>query len=74
MNKSGRPKKDELQLRSEYLEVRLGRDEKRAFQEAATISGLALSSWVRERLRRIAAQELSDANMPIAFRNGGLNA
>lgn len=44
--------------REEYLEVRLTVEEKQAFKEAAELAGIGLSTWVRERLRRLARQEL----------------
>jgi uncharacterized protein (DUF1778 family) len=53
--------------KSEYLEIRLGPAEKQAFKDAADLSGLAVSAWVRERLRRIATKELQDASRPVAF-------
>lgn len=46
--------------REEYLEVRLTIEEKQAFKEAAELAGIGLSTWVRERLRRLARQELGD--------------
>jgi hypothetical protein len=54
--------------REELLQVRVADDEKEAFEEAASLSGLALSAWVRERLRQVAIRELEDASRPIAFR------
>jgi uncharacterized protein (DUF1778 family) len=53
--------------KGEYLEVRLDADEKQAFQDAATLAGMAVSVWVRERLRRAARKELEDAEKPVAF-------
>jgi len=68
MRGPGRPKKPPEQRRSESLEVRLDFQEKSAFREAAAIAGLALSAWVRERLRRVAAEELAEADLPVPFR------
>jgi hypothetical protein len=53
--------------REELLQVRVAGTEKEAFEQAADLSGLALSAWVRERLRSIAARELQAASRPIAF-------
>jgi uncharacterized protein (DUF1778 family) len=53
--------------RTDRLELRLEEAEKRAFQKAAEYAGIALSSWVRERLRRAAVRELEEAAIPIAF-------
>ena len=65
--KRGRPSKSPDELRSEDLLVKLQADEKTAFKDAAQIAGIPLSVWVRERLRRIAINELEEAAHPIAF-------
>ncbi len=66
MNKNlGRPKKT-LPL-SESLEIRVEHREKEAFKEAATLAGIPLSMWARERLRRATVRELEEASRPIAF-------
>jgi hypothetical protein len=53
--------------REGLLQVRVGDGEKQAFEDAANLSGLALSAWVRERLRQNALKELEAANRPIPF-------
>ena len=53
--------------KTDTLKLRLSAQEKEAFQEAAKLSGIALSAWIRERLRRIATRELEDAGREIAF-------
>jgi len=53
--------------KSEMLRLRLEPDEKQAFDEAARYSGLALSAWVRERLRRSARIELTEAGREVRF-------
>ena len=53
--------------KAELLQVRVDDAEKEAFAEAASLAGLALSAWVRERLRMTAARELEAASRPIAF-------
>ena len=53
--------------KSESIRIRLDIDEKEAFQRAAHLSGLALSTWIRERLRRSARIELEDAGEKISF-------
>jgi uncharacterized protein (DUF1778 family) len=65
--KGGRPPKNPNELRNEDLLVKLQADEKKAFKEAAALAGVPLSSWVRERLRRVAIRELEEAARPIAF-------
>jgi predicted HicB family RNase H-like nuclease len=62
----GRPPKED-QLRNESLLVRVEPDEKEAFKDAASLSGISLSSWVRERLRRVAIRELEEAARPVPF-------
>jgi uncharacterized protein (DUF1778 family) len=53
--------------RTERLEIRVDYDEKAAFKSAAELAGVPLSSWVRERLRRMARTELEDADLPVPF-------
>jgi len=65
--KRGRPPKDADKRRNEALLVRLEGPEKEAFRKAAELAGVPLSSWVRERLRQIAARELQKAARPVAF-------
>jgi hypothetical protein len=59
-------------MKNEIFKVRLTDLEKRGFQEAAELSGLPLSAWVRERLRRAARVELEDAGKDIPFVRAGL--
>jgi uncharacterized protein (DUF1778 family) len=66
-SKRGRPPVDPQKAKAEYLEVRLEVAEKQAFKDAADLAGLALSAWVRERLRRIAREELEESDRPVAF-------
>lgn len=66
-NRRGRPSKGSDQAKADYLEVRLEVAAKKAFREAAKLSGLALSEWVRQRLRRAARTELEDAGRQVAF-------
>jgi uncharacterized protein (DUF1778 family) len=53
--------------RTERMEFRLEPDEKTAFQAAADLAGVPLSSWVRERLRRAARRELEEADQKVPF-------
>jgi hypothetical protein len=53
--------------RSKNILIRLEPVEKEAFQQAALLSGLTLSAWVRERLRRAARIDLEDAGKQIPF-------
>jgi uncharacterized protein (DUF1778 family) len=67
MAKAGRPKKPKGTAKEDYMELRLDASEKQAFKDAADLSGMALSVWVRERLRRAARKELESAEKPVAF-------
>lgn len=58
----GRPK--QANTRDQSLELRLSGNEKRVFAEAAKIAGLPVSTWIRERLRRVAVRELEEAGVP----------
>jgi hypothetical protein len=48
----------------------LAQAEKEAFEKAAKLSGISLSAWVRERLRRAAIVELREAGLSIPFLEG----
>lgn len=54
-------------MKTDTLQIRLQPKEKEAFEIAAQLSGIALSAWVRERLRRAAIKELADAGRQIPF-------
>jgi hypothetical protein len=54
-------------MKSESIRIRLEIEEKEAFQEASKLSGLALSTWIRERLRKAARVELQDAGRQVPF-------
>jgi hypothetical protein len=53
--------------RIETVQIRLTNQEKQGFLEASKIAGIPLSSWVRERLRLAAIQELEAAGKRIPF-------
>jgi uncharacterized protein (DUF1778 family) len=67
--KTGRPKKKPAAMKADYIEIRCEEAEKQAFRAAAEASGLPLSGWVRERLRKVARKELEDMGIPVAFLN-----
>ena len=54
-------------MREEYLEVRLDSKEKQAFKDAADLAGVALSVWVRLRLREAAKQVLEELGREVPF-------
>lgn len=69
--KRGRPPKGPDRVKSEYLDMRLEASEKQAFRDAASLAGLDLSAWIRERLRIAARKELDAAGHPVAFLSQG---
>ena len=54
--------------KTETLKMRLIPEEKDAFLAASELSGLTLSAWIRERLRRSARIELEEAGEKVPFR------
>lgn len=60
--------------KTEIMKVRVDPKEKEAFQEAAEQAGIPLSTWVRERLRRVARLELEEAGKQIPFTGRRLEA
>ena len=65
--KRGRPPGVTGKAKAQTVQVRMSDAEKLAFGVAADLSGLSLSSWMRERLRRAATGELREAGKPVAF-------
>jgi hypothetical protein len=63
----GRPLKGSADKKSDAILLRLEPREKEGFGAAAAIAGVPLAVWMRERLRRIARQELEEAKQPIPF-------
>ena len=56
--KRGAPSKTIAERRASLTQIRLMSSEKTGFEEAAKLSGLSLSAWMRERLRSVAKREL----------------
>jgi uncharacterized protein (DUF1778 family) len=65
--KKGRPKKSPSASKVESIEVRVTPSEKEGFRQAAELAGIGLSTWMRERLRRTAIRELTEAGQQVAF-------
>jgi uncharacterized protein (DUF1778 family) len=63
----GRPKKAVADTKSATVQIRIGAAEKAGFSAAANLSGLSLSSWMRERLRATARDELQRAGKQVPF-------
>jgi len=56
--KRGAPPKSQDEQKAALAQIRLLATEKAGFEEAAELSGLSLSAWMRTRLRLIAKKEL----------------
>ena len=56
-----------MRMKDDAIYIRLSQSEKQAFQDAARLSGISLSAWMRERLRTAARKDLEDAGLPIVF-------
>jgi uncharacterized protein (DUF1778 family) len=65
--KRGAPKKSPDKAKAERIPIRVSNAEKEAFQAAAELDGKTTSDWIRDRLRRLARQELEQAGKPVAF-------
>ena len=63
----GRPPKGSGKIKSIRLDMRIHPAEKDGFRLAAELSGLELSAWIRERLRKVAREELEQAGQPVPF-------
>lgn len=53
--------------KTDTFKLRLSPGEKESFQKAANLAGVALSAWVRERLRSAARRELTEAGEQVPF-------
>lgn len=53
--------------KARVMQLRIEDSEKEGFEKAAGLSGLSLSAWARERLRKSAVRELEEASLPIPF-------
>ena len=56
-----------MKQKTELLQLRLSPGEKDGFELAATLAGVSLSSWGRERLRLAAIRELEGAGRRVPF-------
>jgi uncharacterized protein (DUF1778 family) len=66
--KRGAPVKPPEKSKSELIQLRVSSAEKIAFNAAADMDGKKLSEWIRDRLRRLAREELEDGGREVAFR------
>ena len=49
------------------LQVRLSAAEKQTLHAAAKVAGTSTSAWVRDRLRRVAREELQGSGLKVPF-------
>jgi hypothetical protein len=56
-----------MRMKTTTLQIRLHPAEKEAFESAAELAGIALSAWVRERLRAAAIRELEGIGRSAPF-------
>lgn len=56
-----------IAMKDHAVQIRVSSEERLAFNQAAQLSGIPLSSWVRERLRLAAIRELENAGQKIPF-------
>ena len=63
----GQPERGSRKRKEQLLQIRVQADEKQSFEEAADLAGIAMSAWVRERLRNCARRELIDAGRKVPF-------
>ena len=65
MTQPGRPKSKTP--KTEFFKLRLTDKEKQAFTLCASVSGIPVAAWVRERLRKAAIRDLEEAGQKIPF-------
>jgi len=53
--------------KTEWIKLRLDPGEKLAFEQAASLAGVGLSAWMRERLRGAARRELIEVGQKVPF-------
>ena len=56
-----------MKKKTESFLIRVTEEEKSGFWEAASLAGIPLSTWARERLRLAAIQELQNAGRKVPF-------
>ena len=53
--------------KTESIKMRIAPKERQTFDAAAKLAGISMSSWMRDRLRKIARQELVEAGQKVPF-------
>ena len=54
-------------MKARAVQIRVTDGEKEGFELAASLAGISLSSWIRERLRLAAIRELESAGRKVPF-------
>jgi hypothetical protein len=67
MKNRGRPKSESINKKGVRLDLRVSELERQGFKEAADISGIPLSAWIRQRLRWASTKELKDMGKDVPF-------
>ena len=57
-----RPRKEESRVHSATLRIRLLPEHDALIRQAATLAGVSLSDWLRERIIRAARREVAEAS------------
>jgi len=65
--KRGAPKKAAATSKGSLVQIRLNESEKAAFVQSAELDGKKLSEWIRDRLRRLAREELEEQGRQVPF-------
>ena len=68
--KRGAPPKSVDVAKASLLQIRLSAAEKEAFANAAKLDGKKISEWIRDRLRRVAREELEEHGESVPFLPG----
>jgi hypothetical protein len=68
--KRGAPKKPPERAKGSLVQIRLNPAEKAGFMAAAVLDGKKLSEWIRDRLRRLAREELEAHGQTVPFLPG----
>ena len=63
----GAPKKPPDKVKGALIQLRVNAAEKQAFGDAADLDGKKLSEWMRDRLRRLAREELEQHGQRVPF-------
>jgi uncharacterized protein (DUF1778 family) len=54
-------------MKTQPIQIRVSPNEKAAFNEAAKVAGVSLSSWIRSCLRKAAIRDLEEIGKQAAF-------